>query len=106
MINAAVLWLVGVIIIIVGAILIGYTGDQVKKSLGITESGIWDAIAAVVGVLLSIIVWFEWLGGMEYVITDVITTAVLWIVAVLILSLGGIFIGYFQTQLKASLKVT
>jgi apolipoprotein N-acyltransferase len=103
-INTTISWLIGVIILVVGANIIGFSGDKVKKTLDYEGADIWEAIAAIVGVLLTIILWFSWLGQQSYTVSSVITTAIVWIVVVLVLELGALFIGYFQETLKTSLE--
>jgi len=103
-IDLTVSWLIGVLILVLGATVIDFTGTKVRKSLKYEEKDIWEALSALVAILLTIILWFGWLGTQDFTVLTVIDTAITWIVVTLILNLGAIFIGYFNDTLKASLK--
>jgi len=104
-IDTSITWLIGVIILVVGAKIIGFLGDKMKATLKIEGSSIWDALTGVVAVLITVIIWFQWLGTQSFGTVTVIETAITWIVSVLILTIGAIFVGYFESQLDEQLKV-
>ena len=102
-ISTVVLWAIGVVILVVGAVFIGFTDTQIKAVLKSEASSLWEAIGAIVTVLLTIILWFSYLGLQDFTVTNVINTAVVWLVSVLSINVVAVFVGYIQTTLKTSL---
>jgi hypothetical protein len=64
---------------------------------------IYEAIAGVVAILFSIILWFQWLDTGAYTMTNGINTAITWLIGVIILSIAATLIGFLGEYFKASL---
>lgn len=64
---------------------------------------IYEAIAGVVAIIFSLILWFQWLGTMSYTMANGIQVAIVWIIGVVILSIAGTLIGYLGEYFKAAI---
>jgi len=67
------------------------------------KTEVYGAVSAVVAILFSIILWFQWLGTSTYTMVNGIQTAIVWLIGVVILSIASGLLGYLSDWFKSAL---
>ena len=117
-IDTALLWIVGVAILVIVSILNGFIAAAWKTSLHMAEElSLWEVIGSTVGILFTIILWFTFLKTPVFTITSTIDAtgivipgildiSVIWAIGITIINIGALAIGYLTENFKTELDKT
>lgn len=117
-IDTALLWIVGVAILVIVSILNGFLAAALKTTLHMSdELSLWEVIGSTIGVLFTIILWFTFLKTPVFTIvstTDaagiitpgILDISILWAIGVIIMNIGALVIGYLSENFKTELEKT
>lgn len=112
-ISILIKWIVGIVILLFGAILVGGLNTKFKVKFGLEQPEIWETLALAITSIVTIIMWFTWLGNNYFEMGNlysetgqllsygIIEIAVSWIVMAVVINFGALLIGWLSSKFKA-----